>query len=268
MHRLNMHSGGFSHAPSSTWYKKSDFITWDYRSRDNDITFYIDGDMTQGFNEKNDGKRKFLWGLESPQYNDDFINKVKNNLDNVLETYELIFTYSDELISLNPKFVFCPANGYWIEESKIYEKTKLVSMICSEKQRTEQQRFRVEFANSNKDKIDVLGHLCRGVQKKEEGLNDYMFSVCIENDTHDTYFTEKVLDAFATGTIPIYKGTRNIVNHFNGEGILFLDDISIDDLTEDLYKSKLKYVKENFEKVQDLNVLENWMYKKYLKDII
>jgi hypothetical protein len=141
-------------------------------------------------------------------------------------------------------------------------------MICSDKTRTELQQFRVNFANSNKDKIDVYGHLCRGIQKKEEGLNDYMFSVCIENDIHDTYFTEKILDAFATGTIPIYKGTKNVVNHFNAGGILFLDDINIDDLTEDLYYSKLEYVKENFEKVQELNVLENWMYKNYLKDII
>ena len=259
---------GFSHAPSSTWYKKSDFITWDYGSRNNNITFYIDGDMTQGFNDKNDGRRKFLWGLESPQYNDDFINKVKNNIENVLETYELIFTYSDELLKLDPKFVFCPANGHWIEESILHNKTKLVSMICSDKQRTEQQRFRVEFANQNKEKIDVWGHLCKGIQKKEEGLNEYMFSICVENDTHDTYFTEKILDAFATGTIPVYKGTRKIVNHFNQGGILFLDDISLDDLTSDLYYSKIDSVIDNFDRVQDLYVLENWMYKKYLKNII
>lgn len=268
MINLNMHSRGFSHAPSSTWYKKSDFITWHYGSRENDITFYIDNDMNTGIHDMNDGKRKFLWGLESPQYNENFINNVKNNLEKVLNTFELIFTYSDELLSLDDKFVFCPANGFWIEEAKIHEKTKLVSMICSEKQRTEQQKFRVDFANSNKDKIDVYGHLCRGIQRKEEGLIDYMFSVCIENDTHDTYFTEKILDTFATGTIPIFKGTRKIVNHFNENGILFLDDISLDDLTEDLYYSKLEYVKENFEKVKELDVLENWMYKKYLNNII
>jgi len=268
MNKFNMHSRAFAHAPSSTWYKKSDYITWEYSSRENPITFYLDSDMIQGINEKNDGKRKFLWGLESPQYNDGFFGRVKNNLDEVLETFELIFTYSDELISLHPKFVFCPANGFWVEEPKIHEKTKLCSMIVSDKVRTEQQQFRVDFANSNKDKIDVMGHLCKGLQKKEEGLNDYMFSVCMENDTYDTYFTEKVLDAFATGTIPIYKGTRNITKHFNPNGIIFLDDISIDDLSEDLYYSKLEYVKENFDKVQDLNVLENWMYKNYLKDII
>lgn len=263
-----MHSGAFSHAPSSTWYKKSDYITWNYGSRNNDVTFFLDGDLFQGINEKNDGRIKFLWGLESPQYNDNFIGKVKSNLDLVLETFELIFTYSDELISLHPKFVFCPANGFWIEEPMIYNKSKKVSMICSDKEKTELQKFRVNYARQNMNNIDVYGHLCKGIQKKEEGLKDYMFSVCIENDIHDTYFTEKILDAFATGTIPVYKGTKKITKHFNENGIIFLDDCNLEDLNEDLYYSKIDYVKENFEKVSELNVLENWMYKTYLKNIL
>ena len=62
-----------------------------------------------------------------------------------------------------------------------------------------------------------------------------MFSVCIENTTHDTYFTEKILDCFATGTLPIYKGTKNITKYFDGNGILFLDEININELTPELY---------------------------------
>jgi hypothetical protein len=91
-----------------------------------------------------------------------------------------------------------------------------------------------------------------------------MFSVCVENDVYDTYFTEKILDSFATGTIPIYKGTKKVINHFNENGILFLDDINLDELTPELYFSKLDYVKENFEKVLSLNVLEDYMFDKYL----
>jgi hypothetical protein len=137
-------------------------------------------------------------------------------------------------------------------------------MICSDKIRTPLQQFRVNYANTNKDKFDLYGHLCNGIQKKEDGLNDYMFSVCVENDEHDTYFTEKILDAFATGTIPIYKGTRKVVDHFNENGILFLEDINLNDLTPELYYSKIDTIKENFEKVLSLNVLENYMYDKYI----
>ena len=264
MKKFNLVSKPFAHAYSSTWWKTSDKMTWEYDTKHNPITFYIDSDLFQGINDKNDGKLKFLWGLESPQYNSGFISHVKNNLDGVLDTFELIFTYSEELLRLNPKFKFLPAGGFWIESPNIYEKTKLTSMICSDKIRTPLQQFRVNYANTNKDKFDLYGHLCNGIQKKEDGLNDYMFSVCIENDEHDTYFTEKILDAFATGTIPIYKGTRRIVNHFNENGILFLDDISLNDLTPELYFSKIDAVKENFDKVLSLNVLENYMYDKYI----
>ena len=91
-----------------------------------------------------------------------------------------------------------------------------------------------------------------------------MFSVCIENDDSDTYFTEKILDAFATGTIPIYKGTRKITNHFNEDGIIFLDDINIEDLTPEIYYSKQTAILDNYNRVLKFNVLENWMYNQYL----
>jgi hypothetical protein len=267
MVKINLNSSGFSHAPSSTWYKNSKYITWEYNTKNNPITFYIDGDIFAGISDKNDGKLKFLWGLESPQYNSDFFNLVINNLDEVLETYEMIFTYNDELVKLHPKFKWGPGNGFWVESPKIYNKSKLVSMICSDKRFTELQKFRFNYAVTNKDKLDLYGNINNHITLKEEGLIDYMFSVCIENDMCDTYFTEKILDCFATGTIPIYKGTKNIVNHFNQNGIIFLDDISLDDLTPELYYSKMDYIKENFEKVLPFNVNEDWLYDNYLKNI-
>ena len=264
MYSLNMASETFSHSQSSTWTKKSNYITWNYGSEKNNITFYIDGDLFKGINNKNDGKLKFLWGLESPKFNDNFVQNIKNNLDEILNTFELIFTYSDELLKLDPKFVFCPAAGFWIIEPKIYEKNKLISMISSGKDYTELQKFRLNFAKLNKDKIDLFGHAFKSIGQKDEGFKDYMYSVCIENDESDTYFTEKILDAFATGTIPVYKGTKKIINHFNKDGIIFLDDINLDDLTEDLYLSKKDAILENFNKVLELNVLEDWIYNKYL----
>ena len=179
----------------------------------------------------------------------------------------MIFTYNDELIKLHPKFKWVPGNGFWVESPKIYNKTKLVSMICSGKRQTELQNFRVNYAENNKDKLDLYGNINNHITLKEDGLIDYMFSVCIENDMCDTYFTEKILDCFATGTIPIYKGTKNIVNHFNQNGIIFLDDISLDDLTPELYYSKMDYIRENFEKVLPFNVNEDWLYDNYLKNL-
>ena len=62
------------------------------------------------------------------------------------------------------------------------------------------------------------------IPNKEIGLKDYRFSFCVENDTYDTYFTEKILDCFATGTIPVYLGAPDIGNHFNMDGIIILSE--------------------------------------------
>lgn len=269
MVHINLPNSPFSHVSSSTWYKVSKNIVWEYNSNKNDITFYIDSDVNLGVRNRNDGKRKFLWGLESRHFNGNFETYIKSNLKEVLETYEAIFTYNDELLKLDNKFKWCPGMGHWIENPSIKEKTKLVSMICSSKQMTSLQSFRTNYALANRNKLDLYGSIInKDIKRKEEGLEDYCFSVCIENDESDTYFTEKILDCFATGTIPIYKGTRKISEHFNPDGILFVDDINLDDLSHELYISKLDAVKDNFDRVQNFNITEDWIFENHLKNIL
>lgn len=265
---FNMISDTFSHVNSSTLGKIPTYFGWDFKTKDNDISFYIDGDIGKGFDDKNDGKRKFLWGLESRHFNSNFFNLVKNNLDTIFETYDMIFTYNDELCELDERIKWVPAMGYWINNPRLYTKSKLISMITSRKTMTEQQTFRVNFADSNKHKLDLFGNGYQPIPEKEYGLTKYMFSVCIENDTYDTYFTEKILDCFASATIPIYKGTKNITKYFNPDGIIFLDDCNIDELTPELYYSKLDAVKDNLNRVLEFNSIEDWFYNKYLKEVI
>jgi len=262
--KINMISGIFSHDVSSTVNQTCKYFSWDFFTKKNPISFYIDGDIIHGINDKNDGKLKFLWTLESPYFNGNVFTTIKNNLETVLDTYELIFTYNDELLKLSPKFKWVPAMGTWIKNPKIEHKTKMISMITSNKRMTPQQNFRVEFAKSNLHNIDVFGREFNDIKEKEFGLNDYMFSVCIENDTYDTYFTEKILDCFATGTIPIYKGTNKISNYFDSNGIIFIDDFSLESLSKELYLSKITYIEKNFNEVKNFLLPENFIYKNYL----
>jgi hypothetical protein len=243
---FNMKSQIFTHNGSSTVNQSPKHFKWDFIGNTGIYDFYIDGDVHLGVKNKLDGNKKMLWTLESPFFNNGIFEYIKNNLSLVLDVFDIIFTYNEELLPLSEKFQFIPSMGSWIKEPKIHDKKKLISMITSNKPFTEQQKFRVDFANKHKDKIDVFGRGFNEILNKEDGLNDYMFSVCIENATMDTYFTEKILDCFATGTIPIYKGTKKILNYFDPEGIIFLDDIDIDDLTYDLYLSKIKSINNNF----------------------
>ena len=138
-------------------------------------------------------------------------------------------------------------------------------MITSNKTLTEQQVYRVGVANKFKDQIDLFGRGFNPVDKKEEGLIDYMFSIAIENDTYPSYYTEKITDCFACGTIPIYKGTPDIGDFFNLDGIIILDeDFTPDQLSTDLYISKKDAIKDNYERVRKVDILEDWIYDTYL----
>jgi len=238
MNKINMISRCFSHVESSCHNHYPKLFKWDFETKNSKVSVYIDSDLSIAVNENCD-KIKFLWLLESPEFNGGAIEIVKNNIKLIEDTFEAVFTYSDEVSSLSNKFHKIFTTNSWIKKPKIYDKSRLISMITSNKVWTEQQRNRVDFAEKNKDIIDVYGRGFKEIEDKEQGLQDYMFSICIENYTYDSYFTEKILDCFATGTIPIYKGTKKILDYYDEDGIIFLDDLlDFSDLTPELYHLK------------------------------
>ena len=100
------------------------------------------------------------------------------------------------LLSLGDKYKWVPAQGFWIKEPKVYEKSKMISMIASNKNMCEGHRLRLEWVDRIGDQVDLYGRGFNEIADKEEGLCDYMFSVAIENGQYETYFTEKILDCF------------------------------------------------------------------------
>lgn len=52
-------------------------------------------------------------------------------------------------------------------------------------------------------------------RSKFEILADHDFSLCFENSVHPGYHTEKVLHAWAAGTIPLYWGAESVGRDFN-----------------------------------------------------
>ena len=105
------------------------------------------------------------------------------------------------------------------------------------------------------------------LKDKEDGLVDYMFSVAIENDDSDTYFTEKLTDCFAVGTVPVYWGSRKVVEkYFDPRGVIFLeDDPTLSTLSVEKYQSMMPAIEENFKLAQELPIAEDYFFEKYLK---
>ena len=266
MKNYNLFGGGFQHVKSSTLNKKSKNITWNYNSIVYKDTFYVDKAIIQGILD-NISKTKFGLIIESNYIIPGVVDFCVNNLKELKKSYKYIFTHDTRLIALDSKlFKFAPANGTWITKPKIYKKSKLVSMISSSKNFTLGHKTRIDFINKNKNQFDLFGRGFKQIKNKEEGLKDYMFSICIENGIYDSYFTEKILDCFACGTIPIYLGSKIIDKYFDGAGIIKLDNnFNFKNLNEKLYYDKIENIKNNFNLIENYYTVEDYIFNKYLK---
>ena len=63
-------------------------------------------------------------------------------------------------------------------------------------------------------------------------LSNYKFIICFENskicEDSNTYSTEKIVNPYIAGTIPIYWGSNNIHKVLSRNSMLFLEDASIE----------------------------------------
>lgn len=192
------------------------------------------------------------------------------HLDSFIDNFTYIFTPDRSLLKHHPKIKWAPASFIWIEEPRIYPKTRLISMITSTKQFCLEHVKRIEMANKmiNTGMVDVCGNGIRPIARKEEALCDYMFSIVMENAKYSGNFTEKILDCFATGTIPIYSGDPDIGKIFNMDGIIELtDDFHPSQVSADLYYEKMDVIKENLEIAMQFDHAQDWIYNNYLKEL-
>lgn len=246
---------------------------FDWISEDHPVKVFIDGGIASGMTyQKKLGEKKIAWVCESRAifHSLHFPREVwESNIVEIAGSYDLLFTSEKSLIGKHPNIRYCinGSNLPWIKEQQVYEKTKLVSLIASPKKYTFGHALRHTLAEKYKDKVDLYGGVLgssrvgKTTWDKLEALKDYRFSFIIENDKYETSYTEKLTDCFATGTIPIYWGAPDIGNIFNADGIITLtSEFDINKLTPELYESKLEAVKDNFNRVKDLESADDQLF--------
>ena len=279
----------FSHHQSSCSNRTPENFTW--TDTEQEIEIWMDNTIPEGcmFPRAN-GKKRYAWFCESraicPLLRQAFDNE--NILNSLIDAYDGIFTCEKELVDKHEKIHFCFAgsNLPWIPEKnyKIYDKTRLISFISSNKKMCKGHEIRHELYQKIKDAVHSYGTITDTSfghrpgchieghtslwHDKSEALNDYMFSVVVENDVYDTYFTEKITDCFATGTVPLYYGPKSISDYFNTEGIIFLEG-SIEDMCEIIknideseYHNRKEAIEDNFERVKNMKLADDMIYEK------
>jgi hypothetical protein len=168
--------------------------------------------------------------------------------------FDLILTFDKHLLSRSTKYQRFIFGGSMLkdDEWKIYPKTKNISIISSWKVITEGHRLRHQISQAC-PQLDLWGKGLKSFDSKLEPLQDYHFSVVIENASYDYYITEKLIDCFATGTIPIYWGCPDIGNIFNIDGMMTFstfDDFAKIKLSTQRYKDMIPAIEDNFERAK------------------
>ena len=97
-------------------------------------------------------------------------------------------------------------------------KSKLLSIVVSGKSGSIGYQWRLSLAERLKQVLgpdcDIYGFGHNPISDKRDAIDPYLFTLCIENESHDYYWTEKLADAYLGYAYPIYSGDRRVQDDF------------------------------------------------------
>lgn len=240
-------------------------ILWDRYNKGLDIHFYTHGEMKHASEY---AKKKYGIFRESEQIAKEDYEWALNHSTEIGQ-FDKVFTHSARLLDKYSNAAFAPANGIWYgtflnggtaAADNYLSKERNISMVCSDKVMCDLHKWRIDVARHfvSSGKVDVYGKACGDyLRYKADALTGYRYSIAMENDITPFYFTEKILDCFASMTIPIYVGASDIDRFFDPGGIIHMNDIYdlaewdriIDKCCKEDYEERLDAVKNNYETV-------------------
>jgi len=214
---------------------------------------------------------KVAWMLEPPNINSDMYVWMANNY----LKFDLVFTFDDRMLALDRRFRFFSNGATWIwpEYRKIYDKSKMISAIFSNKKFTEGHRLRHAIASRYGHRLSLMGSGYRAIENKIEGLQEYRYSIVIENCWENSYFSEKLTDCFYTGTVPIYCGFSKVTQFFDGNGIILFNSVDqlesiLEGIGEEDYNSRLTAIKKNFSAADSYSDMEYFLWNNGIKELV
>lgn len=188
----------------------------------------------------------------------DITDLIRANADK----YDLILTWNEDLLDLPnaQKFVF---GSCWIDQKTfVADKRKYVSFNTSNKGWAPGHILRQQIWEGLEDAEDLNGF---GIVKHKSPpripTKDFLFEtakyhIVVENEQRNNWITEKLIDCFASKTIPIYWGAPNIGEYFNTDGMIIFNTIEelkeiLDNLEEKFYDDRVDIINENFERSKE-----------------
>lgn len=269
--RVRIEDQSFAHSPGLTVHHVPQYIEWVRGTAgDTDTVFFTDRSI--GIANQIPAKRKVALLIEPPQIYGNGYKIVQDRPDD----FDWVLTYDESLVLPErfpgqPRALYYPIGGCWIPQQDRrhdWPKTKQCSIIASAKRFTPDHILRHEIVERFRDRVDAFGHGYKPVQFKTEALAPYRYSIVMENVILDTLFTEKLIDCFLTGTVPIYYGTRQISRYFNMKGVFefrTLDELDniLTGLSPGVYDSLRPVIEENWGRAHKFLTAEDWLIQNY-----
>ncbi|MEN9343777.1 MAG: Chrysochromulina ericina virus [Chlamydiota bacterium] len=175
-------------------------------------------------------------------------------IDQNVDKFDLVMTFDAALLEKYPekcRFVHAVCGGDLFDH-KIHPKTKMCSIMTG-KNYTEGHKLRHLAYETYRDYFDgYKGYDTTWARWRDPWINDYRFSVAIENSKQSHYFSEKIVQLFRAGTVPIYWGCPTIGQFFDMDGIIVFDTLEelgeiLKNLSVEDYEKRRAAILHNFE---------------------
>lgn len=242
------------------------------------VTFYTDGCLDIALNHPADGI-KVAWLVESREFSKTHYVVAAKNVSN----FDYIISHDrDWLDSIQPitseyggaTLLYAPLGGSWIKDWAVFPKVKEVSMMTTDKIKTDGHLLRrdIQLSVYSGDirPIVLYGRGSNPIESKATALRSYKFSVVVEPTRCRGYFTEKLIDCFSQGTVPIYWGDPEIERTFHPKGVIpFETSKDLDVILDKIWRGEIKYedyfpaIWINLEKAKQFRCIEDWLFGEY-----
>jgi len=197
---------------------------------------------------------KVLLQLEPPE-----VFNCTNDIINNYKHFDLILTWYPETLKKCPnakEFLF---GSCWVEFGTFKpDKKNEISFLMSYKNFAPGHKIRHrvwDMINTTKFNNFTFRNIKTPpmLPNKNVIFTNAKFSITIENVVRENWITEKLIDCFATKTIPLYYGCPNVGKWFNEDGIIKFNTVEelktiLTTLTPEDYDRRLEAAEDNLKR--------------------
>ena len=222
------------------------------RDRPDNISICVDR-----FDHHPEAKYKVFVQLE-PQYTEQIVPELIRRAAD----YDVIIAWDERVLEACPDAIMFRGHGFWIfPEEFTPDKQNEISFITSSKAIFPGHKLRQPIFDRllENQKNPQPGQVFRlnlhrsppMIPSKNPMFEKAKFAVVIENFSRPNLFSEKILDALWTKTVPLYCGATNVGELFNEKGILTFTT------EEELFELLETITPEMYTELEESGVLED-----------